>query len=90
MQQELKNAVFLKIIVFLILKAAPRVCPAGHHVPAALDGRPAGRVREVLPPQGQEGRDQTQTDEAEAEAIRKVRHTPLCFLFFSQKIVVAV
>jgi hypothetical protein len=64
-------------MVLLILKAAPRVCPAGHHVPAAPDGRPAGRVREVLPPQGQEGRDQTQTDEAETEAIRKVHHTPL-------------
>jgi hypothetical protein len=72
-------------MVFLILKAASRVRPVGHHVPAASDGRPAGRVREVLPSQGQEGRDQTQTDEAEAEAIRKVRHTPLfSYFFFSQ------
>jgi hypothetical protein len=71
-------------MVLLIRKAASRICPAGHHVPAASDGRPAGRVREVLPPQGQEGRDQTQTDEAETEATRKVRHTPLFSLFFSQ------
>ncbi len=75
------------IMVLLVRKAAPRVCPAGHHVPAASDSRPAGRVREVLPPQGQEGRDQTQADEAETEATRKVRHTPLFFLFLSCKIV---
>jgi hypothetical protein len=68
--------IMLIIILLSIRKAASRVCPAGHHVPAASDGRPAGRVREVLPPQGQEGRDQTQTDEAETEAIRKVHHMP--------------
>jgi hypothetical protein len=85
MRQDLKNVLFFIIImVLLIMKAAPRVCPAGHHLPAASDGRPAGRVREVLPPQGQEGRDQTQADEAETEATRKVRHTPRFFLFFSR------
>ena len=38
---------------------------------APADGRPAGRVREVFPAEGQEGRDQAQADEGKAETARQ-------------------
>ena len=44
---------------------------------APADGRPAGRVREVFPAEGQEGRDQAQADEGKAETARQGEQSSL-------------